>query len=156
MYAVTFEEKGGNRKLEIVENTGLWTMGVFAAKDFARCERAYKKIETFVAAKSKTRINSPEFQDALKNFSMMEIKELFPYLYVDCHEEIYSSDGKKCLPDQLIEGEDYVVCDKYSHEWFWLKGVTYGGVVVNSDVVLYADQSINLGVEEADEPYFLL
>ena len=152
-YAVRFEED--ERELKIVLSSNDWATGVFAAKDFDRCEMACKKIETFVAARTKTRINSLEFKEALNNFSRKEIKELFPYLYVDCHKEIYSSDGKKCLPDQLIEGEDYVVRDKYSHEWFWLKGVTYGGIVVNSDAVLYADQSINLGSEESDEPDFL-
>lgn len=159
MYVLMFDK--GNRKLRIEEKDNKWAEGIFASKDATKCKRAYWKAKAVIAAKSKTQVHSPEFEEAFDRFSRGEIVQLFPHIYVPYNEVIYSPERIAISPSELSEGEEYIVRDVYTRKWNWITGVSYGGFVSDfpkemDSYLIYADQITELGAEELLDPINLL
>lgn len=163
MYVVTFDEKEGKRKLEIIEHDIYYGVrGIFGAKDRSKCELAIRKIHMYVSAETKTKICSPEFEKVLSTFPKDKVENLFPSEKVWCgnQAEIYSPKGDSLLPSNLEEGGACIVRDAYNYKWYWLQGISYGGEATDYSKciryhLIYADQKIPLGNDDSCVPAFL-
>lgn len=125
IYAVTFNEMHGKRSLKIEASYDDWAIGLFSARDFARCEKANQIIQEFVAKKTGTSPRTHEFAEALNCFSKREIEKLFPRIEVSKNAHYFVL-GNEYRQDrlQIEEGANCLVKDTH---WYLLKGIRYGG-----------------------------